>query len=95
MLLHEIITKNDELTSAINTEEFYKYRKSLLTYYRDFFTSEPVLLVFSVFNACSYALICPACECQEAMESYFDDIPTPEEAEVIFSQSIMLSDFAK
>ena len=93
MKLHEIIQTNDELDKAILTEELFKYRRSLLTYYKTYFTSEPMLMVVSVTNACQYALIVPSDEFYEALESYLGHWPDTEENELISSQSIRFSDF--
>ncbi len=100
MLLHEIIEINDQGTNAIITEELYKYRKSLYTYYKAYYprNCEPILMVTTVFNACQYALIVPEYEFLEAMDSYLLNNDTHEddlenERELISFQSIPLSKF--
>ncbi len=103
MLLHEIIEINDKGTSAIITEELYKYRKSLYTYYKAYYprNCEPMLMVTDVFNACQYALIVPDSEFNDAMDIYLrnDDRLTEDDAELesakelISFQSIPLSKF--
>jgi hypothetical protein len=72
MYLHEIITANEAPQTAINTEEIIKYKKSLLTYYSEQFCEEPILMITSVFNACSYAKIVPASELNEAVCAYLE-----------------------
>lgn len=67
MNLSEIIKTNESHTTSILTSELLKYKKALLTYYSDLFCSEPVLLVSSVSNACSYAKIVPSGEFSEAV----------------------------
>lgn len=99
MKLHEIIETNETGKTAILTEELYKYRNSLLVYYRSLWArQEPVLLITSVFNACQYALIVPECEIMEAIECYLEDSGlTAEEkenaAEEILCNSIPLYNF--
>ena len=97
MLLHQIITKNENFTTSILVELLHPYKKSLYTYYKDLFCCEPVLMVTGVFNAAQYAKIVPSNEFNEAIESYLDENLTEQEkqdeSELINFQSIMLKDF--
>lgn len=70
MKLHEIIKANEHHTSAILIELLIPYKRSLLTYYRDLFCSEPMLMVTDVMNVCQYAKIVPANEFNEAVYAY-------------------------
>jgi hypothetical protein len=96
MKLHEIIAISEESTTGILIEEIAKYKRSLKTYFESYYNSEPVLVVTSVFNACSYGFIAPAKDMFDAIEVYLnaDDTLTEEDKEqsreVISSQSIML-----
>lgn len=92
MLLHEIIKHLEGLQDAVLIENMANYKKSLLTYFAESFTSEPILLVVSVCNAAQYALICPADEISEALDSY-DSTLTFEDKETIFFNSMPLSKF--
>ena len=101
MLLHEIITTNEQPSFSILTSELFKYRNSLLIYYRNEFSrnNEPVLMVTSVFNACSYAKIVSECELSEAIDEYLnaDSTLTEEDKETaketILFNSIPLYNF--
>jgi len=91
MLLNEIITINDKGTDAILIEKLIPYKKSLLTYYRDFFNCEPILMVTSVFNAAQYGIIVPSNEMDEALNIYIaDEDYSDEDKEVIYFNSIAL-----
>jgi hypothetical protein len=96
MKLHEIIKHNEDHKTAILIESMLPYKRSLLTYYRDLFPSEPVLMVVAVCNAVQYAKIVPSGEFSEAIEEYIDADSSEEdkefERECIASYSIMLSD---
>ena len=95
MLLNEIITINDKGTDAILIEKLIPYKKSLLTYYRDFFNCEPILMVTSVFNAAQYGIIVPCDEIEDAfyiyMGSEIENNCEAEEKETIMFNSILLS----
>lgn len=67
MNLAEIIKTNENPTTTILTSEIMKYKRSLLAYYRNLFCEEPILLVDSVFNTCSYAKIVPSSEFTQAV----------------------------
>lgn len=97
--LASIIAAFENGLDAIRTDLLSQYKKSLYTYYKDLFRCEPVLMVTSVFNACSYAIIVPSNELGEAIETYLSaDVTMTEEdreheRELISFQSIMLKDF--
>lgn len=98
MLLHEIISINDQGTKSMLVEKLANYKKSLYVYYKDQFNCEPVLLVTDIFNAAQYALIVPSDELDQAIETYLQDSDMTEQekeeqTELICSQSIMLKDF--
>ena len=59
--------------TSILIEKMLPYKKSLLTYYKDMFFDEPVLMVTDVFNAAQYAKIVPANELNEAICTYLND----------------------
>lgn len=95
MKLFEIIESNEVPGAVINTEVFYKYKRSLLTYYRDYFCCEPILMVTDVFNAAQYGKIVPSDEYHEAQNEYLEtqDLcqeDTQHEAEMIDYNSIFL-----
>lgn len=98
MLLHEIISTNDQGTSSILCELLFKYKKSLCTYYSRYYNSELILMVTTVFNAAQYALIVPANEFHEAIDAYLQGSDLTEEErgqemELISFQSIPFSKF--
>ncbi len=99
MNLAQIIEINDKGTSGILTELLYKYKKSLFTYYSNYFNCEPILMVTDVFNAAQYAIIVPANEFHEAINHYLDadnsltDEEKESSIELISYQSIPLSKF--
>jgi len=72
MKLHEIIAQNENHTESINIAFLLPYKKSLLVYYKDFFCSEPVLMVTDVFNAVQYGKMVPSGEFYEAVCAYLD-----------------------
>lgn len=99
MLLNEIISTNEEGTKSILIELLHPYKKSLFTYYSNYFNCDPILMVTDVFNAAQYALIVPANEMNEAIYNYLENSGLNEEekeeqVELISFQSIMLKDFA-
>ena len=68
--LHEIIELNEEDTNAILIELLLPYKKSLLTYYSNYFASEPALMVTAVMNAAQYGKIVPSDELWDAFIAY-------------------------
>ena len=91
MKLNEIISTNDKGTDSILIEKLIPYKKSLLTYYRDLFNCEPILMVTSVFNAAQYGIIVPSNEMDEALDIYIaDEDYSDEDKEVIYFNSIAL-----
>jgi hypothetical protein len=99
MKLHEIITALEDHTQSVLIEKMVPYKKSLLAYFSSRFTSEPVLMVTSVTNACQYARIEPAGELNDAICAYLDDYDCDNEDsenfseyETICANSIMLKD---
>ena len=95
--LHEIIEINSTGDTAILVESLLRYKKSLYTYFKRYYSQEPVLLVTNVFNAAQYALIVPANEMSEAIQVYLQNSDltneeNEEQTELINFQSIMLKD---
>lgn len=97
MLLHEIISLSEQSETGILIEEIAKYKRSLVTYYKEYYNCEPVLVVTSVFNACQYGFIASAEEINDAIDTYLnaddtlDEEDKENERELINFQSIMLS----
>lgn len=80
MKLHQIIEHWDKNPSdSISTETLYPYKRSLLTYFEDYFCCEPVLMVTDVFNAAQYAIIVPSNEFSDALEAYLEECDLDEE----------------
>lgn len=99
MKLHEIITAMENPTDSVLIEKMVPYKKSLLAYFSSKFSSEPVLMVTSVTNACQYGRIEPANEMNEAICAYLDDYDCQNEDsenfgtyETICAYSIALKD---
>jgi hypothetical protein len=93
MKLHEIIAANDNGKELL-IELLYTYKKSLLTYYTDYFCCEPVLFVTMVCNAVQYAKIISSNEFSEVLEDYCADMEADEiegEMETINYNSIFLT----
>lgn len=95
MKLHEIIKANEDDKSSILIELLIPYKKSLLTYYREQFNSEPMLMVTDVFNAAQYGKIVPSCELYDAIMLYLDEDLSEEDEENAIEEmwynSILLS----
>lgn len=75
MLLHQIISANENHEQSILIEKLMPYKKSLLTYYCNDFgkRNEPMLMVTDVFNAAQYGKIVPSNDFIEAICSYLND----------------------
>lgn len=93
MLLHEIISMNDETLNggqqnSILIETLLKYKKSLLTYYAAQFprNCEVMLMVTSVFNAAQYGVLVPSTDFSEAVQNWVNsmDFENDEERESEF-----------
>ncbi len=101
MLLHEIISENENHASAIEYGQLHPYLKSLYTYYKRQFCCEPVLMVTAVFNAAQYAKIVPSNDFSDAIEAYmngwdgFTEDEINSEIEVISFNSRLLKDLIK
>ena len=101
MKLYEIIEiMNNQHETSVLTEELFKYKRSLYTYFKDLFCCEPVLMVTSVTNATQYARIEPSNEFNEAICTWLDDYECDNENsenfceyETICANSLMLKDF--
>jgi hypothetical protein len=97
MKLHEIIEISEQGTSGILIEIIAKYKKSLLTYFKEYYNCEPILIVTTVFNAAQYGFIAPSNEICDAIYNYVDsmNLETEEdrqnEIELISFQSIPLN----
>lgn len=96
--MFEIIEYCNDLKSSVLIKQIVPYKKSLLTYYTDYFTSEPFLMVTSVFNAAQYGIIVPMDEFMESVCEYLNDnnctdpdSETYSEYETICFNSIPLS----
>ena len=91
----EIFEKEDN--DSILIKLLIPYKKSLLTYYSDYFCCEPILMITIVSNAVQYAIIVPSNEFNEALYTYVQSmcLDNKEEEttaeEVISFNSIMLS----
>lgn len=79
MKLHEIIDTLADGTNAIEYGKLHPYLKSLKTYYKAQFNSEPCLIPVAVFNAAQYCLIAPQGEIYEAIRAYDSDTLEDEE----------------
>lgn len=100
MKLHEIIELNEIPDTSISIEVLFQYKRSLLTYYRDAFCCEPILMVTDVFNAAQYGKIVPSNDYHEAQNEYLETMDlseeeTQQEAEVIDFNSIFLEQLKK
>ena len=93
MKLYEIIEAMETPTNTILVEELVKYKKSLFTYYSNYFTSEPILMVTDVMNAAQYARITDAENFTEDMILYLEGDDCEQERELISFQSMMLKYF--
>jgi len=83
MKLHEIIDTLADGVHAIEYGKLHPYLKSLKTYYKAQFNSEPWLVPVAVFNAAQYCLIAPQGEIHEALLAYDSD--TLEDDELLES----------
>ena len=93
MKLHEIIEISEEGTQSILIELIVPYKKQLLTYFEEYYMmGDPVLMVTSVFNACSYGLVVPSYEFEEAMQAYYSEELDDDVRELVSYQSILLKD---
>lgn len=101
MKLHEIIKLNEDHETSLLVESLIPYKKSLLTYYKDYFCCEPILMVTSVSNAVQYAKIVPSNEFKDAIYAYIgvdyvneenEDSEEFAEFETINFNSILLKD---
>lgn len=73
MKLHEIIAANDSgENKSILIELMLPYKRSLLTYYKSQFNSDPVLMVTAVFNAAQYGIIVPSSDIHQCLSEYLD-----------------------
>ncbi len=66
--LNELIEENDNLDTKLSIEEIYPYRKSLYTYYKDYYGCEPVFMVTFLTNSIAAGKIVPETELNEAIE---------------------------
>ena len=70
MKLHEIIALNEDHEKSFLTSRIEPYKKSLYTYYKSLFCCEPIVMITSVFNTCSYCKIVPSNEFKDAIYAY-------------------------
>lgn len=97
MLLHQIITTLEPGNKSILVEKMMPYKKSLYTYFKDYYCCEPILMVTDVFNAAQYGQIVPCNEFNEAIDIYLQDSDLTDEEkeeqnELISFNSIFLKD---
>jgi bifunctional N-acetylglucosamine-1-phosphate-uridyltransferase/glucosamine-1-phosphate-acetyltransferase GlmU-like protein len=88
MLLHEIITANENPKTAILIEKLIPYKKSLHIYYSNYSNhgDEPLLMVTAVMNAAQYGRIVSSNELTEAICEYLDDYDCMEETSENFGE---------
>ena len=98
MKLHEIIAINDSGNNdSLLIELLIPYKNSLLTYYKDYFCSDPIVMVTMVSNAVQYGIIVSSNDFAEAFECYVEsqNLDSEEDKEMsretISFNSIMLS----
>jgi len=90
MLLHEIITQNENDTQSIDIALLLPYKKSLLVYYQDLFCCEPVLMVTDVYNAVQYGKIVSGGDFYDAVCAYLDvDYIIEDEHDLIFDADLL------
>lgn len=71
--LSDIIRISEENNgSTINIEEILKYKRSLITYFKEYYCCDPILLVTDVFNACSYGIVVSANDFEEAAKLHIE-----------------------
>jgi hypothetical protein len=98
-LLSDIININDQnYSTSILYELIHPYKKSLYTYYKNYFNCEPVLMVTNVSNAAQYVKIVSSNEFMDAIEIYLSDSDMTDEekenqTELINFNSKLLKDF--
>lgn len=75
MKLAQIIEANEVHTTSVLIESIIPYKRSLLTYYKNYFGNhnEPMLMVTDVFNAAQYGKVVPANDFREAICAYLQD----------------------
>jgi len=97
--LYEIITLNEISENEILIELMLPYKNSLLTYYKNYFCNEPILMITSVFNAAQYGKIVSSDNFTEELINFIGDPDCVDkdnenfgEYETICFNSIMLSE---
>jgi len=86
MKLYEIIKTFETGKDSVLISELQKYRKSLRVYYDNYFCGGSILMVTAVFNACSYGIIVPENEFNEAVLNYLDDNTADEKTSESFAE---------
>lgn len=103
MKLHEIIDVMldvDKEHLSVEYDQISKYKRSLYSYFSDYFCCEPVCMVTSVTNNSAYMRIVPSDEFSECVENWINDTSdeddTNEDMEAhkghIYHSSLMFSD---
>lgn len=97
MKLHEIIQALEEPTNSVQIDTLIPYKKSLFTYYENYFCCEPILMVTMVSNAVQYAQIVSANDFTDAVFHWVEsmnlsDEDKESEIEVISYNSIPLKE---
>ena len=96
MRLHEIIAHNDNNhDEALLLDVLAPYKRQLFKYYQGTFTSEPMLMVVSITNACQYVKIVPSGEFMDAVYAYLDKCYDDIYMEEILANSIPMEDWVK
>jgi hypothetical protein len=96
MKLHEILSKADNL-EYIPYEEIKARKNQLLVYFRGYYNSEPIILIWAMYNTGGAGTITTESEFSEAMEDIFcvqypdlNEEEKEEQRELILSYSIYL-----
>lgn len=90
MKLHELINTFIEGKHAVEYSFIHPYRKMLRVYFKDYFTTEPVLAPVMVANAVQYCLIIPSGELLEGLSMYDDDVLNDPELEELYCQYLQI-----
>lgn len=90
MKLHELIETFIEGSKAVEYSLIQPYRKALRIYFKDYFTTEPVLAPVMVVNAVQYCLIIPSGELLEGLSMYDEEVLHNEELEELYCQYLQI-----
>lgn len=84
--LVEIFENNATNKQSVLIELIVPYKKQLLTYFKEFYLQDPILVITSVFNSCSYGFIVPADNYQESICDYLNDYDCMNEENENFAE---------